>query len=48
MKGALISGNYDRMVKVIKILEKPSDKRKDKELINYLVPILAARNFFKS
>jgi len=48
MKGSLISGNYDWMVKVIKVLEKPSDKRTDKEVINYLVPILAARNFFKS
>lgn len=36
------------MVRVIKILEKSSEKRTDNEIINFIVPILAARNFFKT
>ena len=36
------------MVRLIKILEKPSEKRTDNEISNFIVPILAARNFFKT
>ena len=36
------------MVRVIKILEKSSEVRTDNEILNFIVPILAARNFFKT